>query len=224
MGNTGWFIKHRWMLGCLHKHLKGVCSVLFSTLAQTTYEYTSDALPTSIIIAVLLLVLVFYLLNSYLLYRIGRKLGYAHSWYAWVPILNVYMMVDLSYKDTSTWFLMIIIFMFLCGIVSTIMLIIVWMNIAERCGKDSWWGILTIIPIANFVAMYVIGSGKIIPAGVHRTGVDYIGLPPPARDEYGYPVADGYEQHDQRGYPPQQPLYPQQPDQRKPPPNRTGWV
>jgi hypothetical protein len=103
------------------------------------------------------------------------------------------------------------------------MLIIVWMNIAERCGKDSWWGILTIIPIANFVAMYVIGSGKIVPSGVRGTGVDYIGLPPPARDEYGYPAGGGYQQHDQ-GYPPQQPQHPQRRDEKKPPPNRTGWL
>jgi hypothetical protein len=43
------------------------------------------------------------------------------------------------------------------------MIIIVWMDIAESCGKDRWYGILYIIPIANWIMMYILGSGEAIP-------------------------------------------------------------
>ncbi len=109
----------------------------------------------------------FYVLSAWLLYRIGKKLGYENCWYAWVPILNYWMMTELAGKDT-TWFIIMVVFMFCCGIVTFVMMIMLFMEIAERCGKERWWGILIIIPIVNFVIMYILGSGPAVPPSPRR--------------------------------------------------------
>jgi hypothetical protein len=35
--------------------------------------------------------------------------------------------------------------------VNLVVLIIVWIAIAEARGKPSWWGILVIVPVANLI-------------------------------------------------------------------------
>ncbi len=141
---------------------------------------------------------VIYIFAGWLLYRIGKRLGYENSWYAWVPFLNLWMMVKLSNREDS-WFWIILITSFIpcINIVAFVMTIMVWMDIAEKCGKESWWGILMIIPIVNFVIMYILGSGPAVPPQ------------PPAA---GYPGQPG-----QYG-PPQGPPPPQQPPTYTPPP------
>jgi hypothetical protein len=49
-------------------------------------------------------------------------------------------------KKPAWWFIL-----FLIPLVGVVMLIIVWMAIAEARGKPNWWGILMIVPLANFV-------------------------------------------------------------------------
>jgi hypothetical protein len=167
-------------------------------------EYEAE-FPVWAIFPIIVVAIGFYILYAWLLYRIGKKLGYENCWYAWIPFLNFYMMVDMSYKETVNWFIIILIFMFCCSLVSTVMLIICWMDIAERCGKESWWGILLIIPIANLVIMYILGSGPAPPQQPpYGTGGGYGGYQPPPQQ--------GYPQAPQQGYP-QQPPPPPPPQQ-----------
>jgi hypothetical protein len=181
--------------------------------------------PAWLVPVTVLVVCVFYVLYAWLLYRIGRKLNYKDSWFAWVPVLNLYMLVDMSHKDTLLWFILIILTSWCC--VGVVMLALVWMQIAARCDKDDLWGILCIIPIVNFFVMYYLGSGPSRFSGGEGGPGGYRGLPPPQRDHLGYPVSgdapiEGYPPH-QPPYPPQQrpqqpPQQPQQPPQPPRPP------
>jgi hypothetical protein len=110
----------------------------------------------------LILFLAIYAFLGWLLYRIGRKLGYYRSWYAWIPFANLYMLVDLSYRSTGKWFLLIIILGLIpiANLVSLVMMIIVYMDISERCGKGRWWGLLWIIPVIDLVIIFILGSGR----------------------------------------------------------------
>ena len=164
----------------------------------------------------------FYVLYAWLLYRIGRKLNYKDSWFAWIPVLNIYMLVDMSHRDTFLWFILIILTSWCC--VGVVMLALVWMDIAARCDKDDLWGILCVIPIVNFVVMYILGSGPSRFGGGEGGPGGYRGLPPPQRDHLGYPVSGDAPIEE---YPPQQP--PQPPQQPRPPeeqpPRKPGqWV
>jgi len=183
------------------------------SILAAAVEYEVE-FPIWSIFPILLFSIGFYILYAWLLYRIGKKLGYENSWFAWIPFLNIYMMVDMSFKETGTWFIIILIFMFCCGLVSAVMLLIVWMDIAERCGKESWYGILMIIPIVNFFIMYILGTGPAPPQQPpYGTGGGYGGYQPP---QQGYPQQPPPQQPPQQGYPQQPPPPPPPP----PPPQQ----
>ncbi len=145
---------------CLRKFL---LSSLIGAIALEADE--SGGIIAAIVLLILLFALLSYVITAWLLYRIGKKLGYKDSWLAWVPIGNVYMMVDLSKENTMPWFLAILITSLIpfINIASVVMLVIVWADIAERCGKERWWGILLLIPIVNWIVMYSMGSGPAVP-------------------------------------------------------------
>jgi hypothetical protein len=135
-----------------------------SWLKDVVVYTTTTGFSWGLFLGLFLVGILFYVLVAWLLYRIGKKLGYQKSWYAWVPFLNYWMMVELSTRESS-WFWIIFITMFIpcINIVGLVMLVIVMMDISEACGKESWWGILWIIPIVNFVIMYILGSGPAVP-------------------------------------------------------------
>ncbi|MDD3718356.1 MAG: DUF5684 domain-containing protein [Actinomycetota bacterium] len=130
--------------------------------------------------------ILFYIFYGWLLYRIGKKLNYPNSWYAWVPILNLWMMTELAGRDT-TFFIILLLGTFLCGIVGLVMTVILWMDIAEKCGKDRVYGILTIIPIVNLFIMYVLGSGPRVPPQPPAAGYPGQYGPPPQGPPSQYP-------------------------------------
>jgi len=88
-----------------------------------------------------------YVYHSMALMTIAKKLGAEDKyWWAWVPILNVLLMLELAGKEL--WWILLLFIPFVNIVVS----VIVWMAIAEARGKPSWWGIMLIVPIMNFIA------------------------------------------------------------------------
>lgn len=144
---------------------------------EYTYEVSGGA-AWGIILGSLLAAVVFYVLSAWLLYRTGKRFNYANSWYAWVPILNMWMMTELAGRD-STFFVILLLGTFLCGIVGFVMMVMLWMDIAERCGKERWYGILVIIPIVNWFIMYSLGSGPQIQPRPPAAGYPGQYGPPP---------------------------------------------
>ena len=187
---------------------------IFVVAALAQYS-NGDDVPTWFIPITVLLIIASYVLQAWLLYRIGRKLNYRDSWFAWVPILNIYMIVDMSHRDTFLWFLLILLTSWCC--VGFIMFALVWMDIAARCDKEDWLGILCVIPIVNFIVMYILGSGPSRFGGGEGGPGGYRGLPPPQRDHLGYPISG---EPPVEGYPPQQPQQPPQAPQQGYPPQQ----
>lgn len=95
----------------------------------------------------LLFFLAFYVFMALALSTIAKKTKTENPWWAWVPILNMILMLNIAKKPI--WWIIL----FFVPIVSIVVFVIVGMAIAEARGKPSWWGILLIIPIANFVAL-----------------------------------------------------------------------
>ena len=88
----------------------------------------------------LIVALGIYFFFSYCLVTLGRKLGDARSWWGWVPVLQVLMMLrvaGLSYW----WFLALLIPLVNIGVA-----IYVWVRIAQKRLKPGWIGALMIIP------------------------------------------------------------------------------
>jgi hypothetical protein len=94
--------------------------------------------------------LVIYLYFSLCIYKIAKKCGVESAWLAWIPIVQIVPMLQSAGKPLW-WFILMLI-----PLVNIIIMIIVWMAIAERRGKPSWVGILIIVPIIGiFIPAYL---------------------------------------------------------------------
>src|SRR6266436_1574436 len=83
-------------------------------------------------------IVAFWVYFALALQTIADKTNTANSWLAWIPIANLFLMLNVA-KKPMWWFIL-----FLIPLVSLVMLVIAWMSIAEARGKPNWWGILMI--------------------------------------------------------------------------------
>lgn len=97
-----------------------------------------------------------YIFASYCFYNIYQKLGESNAWFAWVPILNNWIMYKAG--DQSPWWI-IGLFIPFVNIVAAVFLIIAFVNIVKKLGKNPWLILLMIIPIVNFVILYQFAFG-----------------------------------------------------------------
>ena len=88
--------------------------------------------------------LVIYVYISLCISKIAKKCGLENTWMAWIPIVNIWLLIQCAGKE---WWWILLMFIPLLNIVIAI---IVWMAIAERLGKPSWVGILVIVPVVGF--------------------------------------------------------------------------
>jgi len=87
----------------------------------------------------------FYIYSALALQTIAKKTGTENGWLAWIPIANIILMLTIA-KKPLWWFILCFV-----PIVNLVILIIVWMAIAEARGKPNWWGILLIVPVVNLI-------------------------------------------------------------------------
>src|SRR5215475_9294823 len=87
----------------------------------------------------------FYVYMALALQTIANKTNTENAWLAWIPIVNIILMLNIARKPI--WWIIL----FFIPLVNIVMAIMVWMAVAEARGKPSWWGVLIIIPVANLV-------------------------------------------------------------------------
>jgi hypothetical protein len=107
-------------------------------------EYSYAQSPT-IPAAFWIIALVVYAYFAYSIQKIADKTGTDNSWMAWVPILNVFLLLQIADKPLW-WFLLLLI-----PLVNIIVTIVVWMKISEARRKASWIGVLMILPFFNLI-------------------------------------------------------------------------
>ena len=88
-------------------------------------------------------IIVFYIYSSICLVKIAKKTNTSSSWFAWVPILNIYLMCKIAGKPGS-W-----VFWLLIPIINIIPSMIIPFGIVKKLNKPTWWGILMLLPITN---------------------------------------------------------------------------
>src|SRR5207248_2730646 len=79
------------------------------------------------------------------LQTIAVKTNTANPWLAWVSIANAILMLQIAKKPL--WWIIL----FAIPIVNIVIVIMVWMGVAEARQKPNWWGVLAIIPLVNMV-------------------------------------------------------------------------
>jgi Family of unknown function (DUF5684) len=123
-------------------------------LAQVTYNYSvSTGFPAWLLVVFILVGIASYVFWAFCLMRQADRLGVENGWFAFIPFLNYWLMCQMGDRD-NTWFIIMLIGSFCCGIVTLVMIILIMMDVAEKLGFENWWGILLIIPIFNYYVMY----------------------------------------------------------------------
>ena len=89
--------------------------------------------------------LVFYVYHALALQTIAQKTNTENAWFAWIPILNVILMINIAKKPI--WWIIL----FFIPLANIVIWVLLWMGIAEARNKPNWWGILTIIPVVNVI-------------------------------------------------------------------------
>ena len=97
------------------------------------------------IVVMLLFFLAIYVYFALAFQTIAKKTNTENAWWAWVPILNIILVLNIAKKPL--WWIIL----FFIPIVSLVMAIIVMMAVAEARNKPSWWGILMIVPVVNLI-------------------------------------------------------------------------
>ena len=107
------------------------------------------------------LVAALYVYSSLALMAIAKKLKMENPWMAWIPFVNLYLVVKIA--GVPVWSLLGIIFVFVPFIGPFVMIGLTiwwWWKICENLGKPNWWGILMAMPIINLVMLGILAWGK----------------------------------------------------------------
>lgn len=114
----------------------------------------------SIIVTFLLVLLLVYIYVAICLSRITKKTNTENAWFAWIPILNLVLMLQIA-KKPLWWIIFALIP--IVNLIWVVFSILIWMEIAERLKKPTWLGVLMILPFANlFVYGYLAFSESTI--------------------------------------------------------------
>lgn len=124
-----------------------------------------DDIFTGAIIAafgfVVIIAIAAYVYGSLSLMAIAKRTNTENAWLAWIPIANIYLMMKIGKLPTWSLALWALIFVPTVGaLASAGMTVWYWWAIAERRGKEGWWGILMLVPILNLVLIGILAWGK----------------------------------------------------------------
>lgn len=102
---------------------------------------------------VLLIMLIIYVYTAVCLYFIAKKTSHGPLWWAWVPVANVLLMLKIG--GLSYWWALSILAAFIPGIIGMVAFsafsAFFWYKIALTRNKPGWLGLLTFLPLVNFV-------------------------------------------------------------------------
>ena len=129
------------------------CAILTTAANVHAQEVPGGEAVAGLYYAMLVVFGVVYLYFALTLQIIARKTGTANSWWAWIPILQILLSLNVAKKPI--WWLVLC----LVPLVNLVMYVLIWMGIAEARGKPSWLGVLFIVPGVNLgVAGYLAWS------------------------------------------------------------------
>jgi hypothetical protein len=97
------------------------------------------------ILAFVVVLIAAYVYFSLALKTIAEKTHTENPWWAWIPVLQAVLMLNIARKPV--WWILLLFVPF----VNIVFAVIVWMAIAEARNKPGWWGILVLVPVANLI-------------------------------------------------------------------------
>ncbi|MBI4116767.1 hypothetical protein HY449_03430 [Candidatus Pacearchaeota archaeon] len=108
------------------------------------------------IIAIVLLSIALYVYFSLSWTRIAKKLKYKNSWFAWIPIVNIFMMLRLG--GFNGWWTLLILIPILGWLALFVLIVISTWRIFEKRKYPGWFSLSMIIPQVGGI-LYLIALG-----------------------------------------------------------------
>lgn len=105
------------------------------------------------------------------LQRVARVKKLRHPWFAWVPILNIYIAWKIAGKGVLSTVLSLI------PIVNIVMYVLFCLRFSRACGKGRLYGFLQLIPIVNLVAFWLLVESAEDGAASLEDGADGTAAP-----------------------------------------------
>jgi hypothetical protein len=103
-----------------------------------------------------------YIYCSLALMKLAKRMDHENAWFAWVPILNMVLLLQLG--DQNPMLLLLLLIPGVGAVVVGVLSIIAFMKICEKRGYDKALGLLVLIPIASYVLLGILAWGKKEPA------------------------------------------------------------
>ena len=134
-----------------HSLIKWIASLSVMVLcaggafAQDDQRAAAIAAASGFLLFILIFAAAMYVYMALAIQTIAQKTNTENPWLAWIPIVNIVLLLNIA-KKPIWWFLL-----FLIPFVNIVIAIIVWMGVAEARNKPNWWGILMIVPVVNLI-------------------------------------------------------------------------
>lgn len=143
---------------------------LYDTYSDYGYDYSTETAAgafagiTALLFGgVMLFVSIIVGVGSYVycslaLMKLAKRMNHENAWYAWIPILNMVLLFQLGEQNPVL--LLLLLIPGIGALVVGILAIIALMKICEKRGYDKALGLLSLIPIANYVLLGILAWGK----------------------------------------------------------------
>ncbi|MDY6794173.1 MAG: DUF5684 domain-containing protein [Actinomycetota bacterium] len=118
---------------------------------------------TIITIALIAVGVILYIYTAFCFQRIAKNLGVRPSWFAWIPILDIYLWCRICGKGVL-WTIL-----FFIPIVNIVIYVMLCLKLAHACDRSGLLGVLLILPIVNLIVLWVLAKGS-RSRGVERRG------------------------------------------------------
>ncbi len=109
---------------------------------MTPTQYVTVAMITLAVVGFV------FVIACYPVFLIAKKTNTAYPYFAFIPILNYYLLCKIAGRPV--WWLLL----YLVPLVGLAIDVIVWMDIAKIRNKPNWMGVLILVPLANLGMMW----------------------------------------------------------------------
>jgi len=116
-----------------------------AAFAQEDRPHVSPAVSGGILMFALLIGLAMYVYIALAVKTIAEKTNTENSWLAWIPIANFVLLLNIARKPI--WWIVLL----LIPLVNIIIVVMIWMAVAEARSKPGWWGVLMLVPVVSIV-------------------------------------------------------------------------
>jgi hypothetical protein len=111
-----------------------------------------------VVIFALILGLSIYIYSAIALTKIAKRLNCDNAWFAWIPILNIVLILKIG--DMNPLLVLLLLIPGLGGLALAVISIIALMKVCEKLGYDKLLALLVLIPIGNLVLLGMLAWGK----------------------------------------------------------------